>query len=159
MNRDAGERLVARLLEENGATLAVAESVTGGLIASRLTDVPGISRFFLEGIVSYSNKAKVRLLGCIEEELLHFGAVSAPVAEQMARGARTRSGATFAVSTTGIAGPSGGTPEKPVGLVWFGVSTPTKTFSHSVVFEGDRKKIKHRAADEAFRLLIEELKG
>src|SRR5690606_5551128 len=111
------EEVVIRLLTEHGLTLAVAESCTGGLIGHRLTDVPGSSAAFLLGVVAYANEAKVRLLGVREETLRQHGAVSTATAEEMAAGARGAAGSSLGLATTGIAGPSGGTPEKPVGTV------------------------------------------
>lgn len=111
------EEVVIRLLTEHGLTLAVAESCTGGLIGHRLTDVPGSSAAFLLGVVAYANEAKVQLLGVREETLRQHGAVSTATAEEMAAGARGAAGSSLGLATTGIAGPSGGTPEKPVGTV------------------------------------------
>lgn len=116
------EEVVIRLLTEHGLTLAVAESCTGGLIGHRLTDVPGSSAAFLLGVVAYANEAKVRLLGVREETLREHGAVSTATAEEMAAGARRAAGASLGLATTGIAGPGGGTPEKPVGTVCVGLA-------------------------------------
>src|SRR5919107_467204 len=116
------EGAVARLLEKRDATLALAESCTGGLLAKRLTDMPGSSAYFTEGLVTYSNEAKTRLLGVPEEMLAEHGAVSGPAAQAMAEGARRASGADYGLSVTGVAGPGGGTEEKPVGLVYVGVA-------------------------------------
>jgi nicotinamide-nucleotide amidase len=124
---DRLEEVVVRMLAGAGRRIALAESCTGGLIAHRLSNVSGSSAVFLSGVVSYSNESKVRLLGVREESLARFGAVSEEVAREMAEGARVRSGADFGVSTTGIAGPSGGTPEKPVGLVYVGLATSSGT--------------------------------
>ena len=107
--------------------MAVAESCTGGLIASRLTDVPGSSRYLLAGFVAYSNEAKVRELGVRPEELDRHGAVSEMVVRQMAEGARERTGADLAIATTGIAGPDGGSDEKPVGTLWLGIADAAGT--------------------------------
>jgi len=123
---DRGESMpevIGRLLVERGATLAVAESCTGGLISHWITNVAGSSRYFLSAAVTYANEAKCRLLGVSPEILLRHGAVSEPVIREMAEGVRRMSGANFGLATSGIAGPDGGTPEKPVGLVWIGVST------------------------------------
>jgi len=114
----------AKLLFETGKTVAVAESCTGGLIAKSLTDIPGSSRYFLEGIVAYSNQAKVRLLGVPAEAIARHGAVSEQVARAMAVGARQRSGSDLAIAATGIAGPEGGSAEKPVGLVYIALADP-----------------------------------
>lgn len=123
---DRGESMpevIGRLLVERGATLAVAESCTGGLISHWITNVAGSSRYFLSAAVTYANEAKTRLLGVSPEILLRYGAVSEPVIREMAEGVRRISGANFGLATSGIAGPDGGTSEKPVGLVWIGVST------------------------------------
>src|SRR5918993_277391 len=116
------EGAVGRLLQERGATLTLAESCTGGLLAKRLTDMPGSSAFFGEGLVTYSNEAKERLLGVPHALISEHGAVSEPVAREMAEGARRISGADYGLSVTGVAGPDGGSEEKPVGLVFVGIS-------------------------------------
>ena len=117
------ERAVVDFLHERGLTLACAESCTGGLIAKRITDISGCSDVFAGGCVTYSNEAKMRLLGVREETLAAYGAVSEQTAREMARGVRERLGTDIGVSATGIAGPGGGTPEKPVGTVYVGIST------------------------------------
>lgn len=122
INDETLEDVVGALLVDRRATLAVAESCTGGLIAKRLTDVPGSSAYFVEGVVAYSNDAKSDLLGVPSSVIEEHGAVSAEVAEAMARGMRERARSTFGLSVTGIAGPAGGTPGKPVGLVFLGLS-------------------------------------
>src|SRR6185436_3208783 len=121
------EEVVGRRLAITGFTLSVAESCTGGLIAQRLTNVPGASRYFLEGVVAYSNESKKRTLGVEPILLLEHGAVSAEVAEAMAEGVRERAGADFGLSVTGIAGPEGGSEEKPVGLVYIALSDEVQT--------------------------------
>ena len=126
------EGAVARLLKERDATLALAESCTGGLLAKRLTDMPGSSAYFTEGLVTYSNGAKERLLGVPHELLVEHGAVSDAVARAMAEGAREVSGADYGLSVTGIAGPDGGTEEKPVGLVFVGISDARDTFAEKL---------------------------
>jgi len=123
---DRGESMpevIGRLLVERGATLAVAESCTGGLISHWITNVAGSSRYFLSAAVTYANEAKTRLLGVSPDLLLRHGAVSEPVVREMAEGVLRMSGADYGLATSGIAGPDGGTPEKPVGLIWIGVST------------------------------------
>lgn len=152
------EAEVGRLLADRGETLAVAESLTGGLVASRVTDVPGASRYLLEAVVAYSNAAKVRLLGVQDATLEAHGAVSEQVAMQMAEGARTRAGATWAVATTGIAGPTGATETKPVGLVYVAVAGPHGTRAERHVFGGDRLAVKASSAEAALGLLLSVLR-
>jgi len=137
------ESTVGRLLTERGLSVATAESCTGGLIAERMTDVPGSSAYFLGGIVAYSNAAKSSLLGVSEAVLESEGAVSEPVVRAMAEGARARFGSDFGVATSGISGPDGGTAEKPVGLVWIALSTAEGTHTDSFVFPVDRSR--HRS--------------
>ncbi len=137
----AGEALLAR-----GATLATAESFTGGSVGALLVETPGSSRYYRGGVVAYSNEAKEALLGVSKETLRRFGAVSAEVAREMARGARERLAATCAVSTTGIAGPDGGTAEKPVGLAYLGYSSADGETSERYVFGGTRGDIIARAS-------------
>jgi nicotinamide-nucleotide amidase len=136
------EEIVGALLLERKRTLAVAESCTGGLIASRLTDVPGSSAYLLEGVVTYSNEAKVRDLGVLPATLEERGAVSEPVALQMAIGIRERSGADIGLSVTGIAGPAGGTEDKPVGTVFIGLADDAGTIvrRHQLAFDRRRNK-------------------
>jgi nicotinamide-nucleotide amidase len=150
------EGAVARLLQEKGATLALAESCTGGLLAKRLTDMPGSSAYFKEGLVTYSNEAKERLLGVPHALLLEHGAVSEPVARAMAEGARKGSGADYGLSVTGIAGPDGGTEEKPVGLVFVGISDAEDTLAEKLdltAWARSRDAIRERSTNIAFDLL------
>jgi nicotinamide-nucleotide amidase len=135
---DTLESVLGKLLLEKGATVATAESCTGGRIAHRITSVPGSSAYFKGGVVAYSNEVKVNVLGVNPVTLEKYGAVSSEVAEQMAEGVRRALNAGYAVATTGIAGPAGGTADKPVGLCWFGIATPEgiKTFSRQ--FTNDR---------------------
>ena len=136
-------------------TLATAESCTGGLVGAALTGLPGSSAWYLGGVVAYANELKIRLLGVPAEILAAHGAVSLETARAMAAGARAATGADFAVAITGIAGPSGGTPEKPVGLVFIGVAAPhgTATFKHH--FSGSRAEIRQAATEAALRHLLE----
>jgi nicotinamide-nucleotide amidase len=159
---DDVERRVGERLRETDATVAVAESLTGGLVGSLLTDVPGSSDYFDRGVVAYSNAAKLTDLGVTRESLDAEGAVSAPVAREMARGVRDRAGTTWGVSTTGIAGPSGGTEEKPVGLVYVGVayagpwgSESSTASADRYVFEGDRDAVKEASARRALADLLD----
>jgi nicotinamide-nucleotide amidase len=148
------EEVVVRLLTTRHATLATAESCTGGLLASRITDVPGSSAIFLEGNVTYSNAAKTRTLGVPEALLEAFGAVSAEVARAMAEGALNRAQSTYALSTTGIAGPDGGSDQKPVGTVFFGLAARgSLTTAAKEFFPLDRGSFKRRATQHALEML------
>jgi nicotinamide-nucleotide amidase len=137
---DSMESVAGRLLAEAGKTVATAESCTGGLIAERITDVPGSSRYFLGGIVAYSNEAKVSQLGVPADLIERAGAVSEPVVRAMAEGARARFGSDFALATSGISGPDGGTADKPVGLVWLALAEDGGTHADSFVFALDRSR-------------------
>ena len=152
------EVVVGRLLRDAGMTLAVAESCTGGLLGGRMTSVPGSSDYFLGGVISYNNAIKQSALGVSAETLARHGAVSEETAREMAAGALRVSGAKMAVSITGIAGPDGGTPDKPVGLVYIGLA---RTGRHARAlrysFWGDRQTVRARAVQEALVLLREEL--
>ena len=152
------EELVHNILIDRGETLAVAESCTGGAIASKFTAQAGASAYFLCGVVSYSNESKSNVLGVQMSDILQYGAVSEQVAKAMAQGARVISGANFAVSTTGIAGPTGGSKEKPVGTVWIGIATPEKCFAVLKNCGTDRSQIISRATAYAVAMLYEELK-
>lgn len=144
---------VGRLLQERGLTLAVAESCTGGLVASRLTDVAGASAYFERGVVAYSNRAKQDLLGVAEEILRAHGAVSAQCAKAMAEGVRTQAGSDCGLAVTGIVGPDGGSPAKPVGTIFIGVSLGGAVEAQSCRFLGDRRAVKGQAAVTALDLL------
>jgi competence/damage-inducible protein CinA-like protein len=134
------ELVLGRLLAERGASLAVAESCSGGLLAQRISAVPGASRYFRGGVVAYANQAKRDLLGVPEALLAAHGAVSAPVACAMAEGARSRFGAELALATTGISGPDGGSPEKPVGLVFVAFADARGSEAHEFLFPFDRER-------------------
>jgi nicotinamide-nucleotide amidase len=156
------EEVLGKLLAERGETLALAESCTGGLLAKRLTDVPGSSAYFLEGLVTYSNEAKERLLGVPGSLLVEHGAVSEPVAKAMAEGARRLSGADYALSTTGVAGPDGGSEEKPVGLVYVGLADAGGTRAERLdlsAWRRSRELIRERSAGIAFDLLRRHILG
>ncbi len=140
------EEIVGHLLRSKKATLAIAESCTGGLLGHLLTSVPGSSAYFERGIIAYSNQAKTSLLNVPEDLLIQVGAVSAPVADKMAEGIREISGATIGLGITGIAGPSGGTPEKPVGTVFIAIACAAGTASEEYHFVGDREQIKMASA-------------
>jgi len=145
------------VLRAKGKTIATAESCTGGKIGDMITSVPGSSAYFLGGVVSYGNDAKVSLLGVDTGALKADGAVSEMVARQMADGARERFGADVGISTTGIAGPGGGSAEKPVGLVFVAVSTSDMSMCRRYVFTGARDDIKTRSANAALALALEVL--
>ena len=155
------ERRIGDALRETDATLAVAESCTGGLIASLLTDVPGSSDYFDRGLVTYSYDSKREVLAVSREALDGQGAVSEPVAREMARGVRDTSGATWGLATTGVAGPSGGTDENPVGTVYVGIAyagewgteTSFSTVEHHV-YDGDRLEVKEQIARGALADLL-----
>ena len=141
--------VVLGLLRDRGATLAVAESCTGGLLGARLTAVPGASAVFLGGVVAYHNDAKLQLLGVSADDLAASGAVSEAVARQMARGIARVTGADAAIAITGIAGPDGGTPEKPVGTTWIGIAWKDTERAFTATLPGDREDVRERAAQYA----------
>ena len=142
-----------------GWQMACAESCTGGWIAKCCTDRAGSSAWFERGLVTYSNRAKEALLGVNASDLLNAGAVSREVALQMAEGARDRSGVDAALAVTGIAGPDGGSPDKPVGTVWFGWSLPGRTDAERCRFEGDRDAVRRQTVAFALRGLIDRLEA
>lgn len=157
-----GERLevcVGELLRQRGWTLALGESCTGGLLGHRITNVPGSSDYFLGGVVAYAYDAKERLLNVRHETLYRHGAVSRETALEMAKGARLAFGADVAVAITGIAGPGGGLPEKPVGLMWVAVSTRREEVAEMHVFPGDRLAVKQQGSEAALALLARVLEG
>ena len=147
------QALIHDLLIERGQTLAVAESCTGGEIASRFTAMAGASAYFLCGVVAYANEAKEQHLGVLHSTLEQYGAVSQQTAEEMARGARERFEADYAVATTGIAGPDGGTLEKPVGTVWIAVADEQGVEAHCFSFGDGRERVVRRASYQALRWL------
>jgi len=146
-----------RALTEQRRTLAVAESCTGGRLASRITDVPGASAVFLGGFLTYANALKERLVGVSAELLAAHGAVSEPVARAMAEGARARTGADFALAVTGIAGPGGGTPDKPVGTVFIALAAAEGTEVRQFLNAFDRETFKHMSSQQALELLRQRL--
>jgi nicotinamide-nucleotide amidase len=162
---DVGSLQNALVLEltKRGMTLAVAESCTGGLIASRVTEIPGASKAFGYGFCTYANEAKAKLLGVKPETLEKFGAVSRETALEMARGAKNVSGADIAISVTGVAGPDGGTAEKPVGLVWVGVCTANAETAHELRlsrgYAGDRGIIRNMAAMNAMHYALKAIQN
>src|SRR5882724_9179171 len=147
------EEVVGRRLAMTEFTLAVAESCTGGLIAQRLTSVPGSSKYFIEGVVTYSNESKTRLLGVDKKLIKEFGAVSQQVARDMARGVRHRAKTDFGLAVTGVAGPGGGTEDKPVGLVYIALADDAHTEHKKFVLPGDRELIRWRASQAALDML------
>lgn len=151
--------VVGDLLQKQSATVALAESCTGGLIAHYITGNAGSSRYFDRGLVTYSNQAKQELLGVTAAALKRYGAVSKPVARLMAQGARTRAGTTYGLGVTGIAGPTGGSPRKPVGTVFIGVASENAEFVRRYFFSGDRQQIQMMSAHAALHLLREVLLG
>lgn len=151
------EQIIGRLLHERHLTLSVAESCTGGLIADRITNVPGSSAYFERSYVTYSNESKIADLGVPSLLLDKHGAVSREVAEAMAAGARSKSNCDIGLSTTGIAGPSGGSEDKPVGLVWIGYADRSGTLALRFNFGDDRRRTKERAAQAALELLRRKL--
>jgi len=151
---DIGEMLRGRRL-----TIAVAESCTGGRLGDLITDVPGSSDYFLGGVISYSNDAKIRLLGVKKSTLVTKGAVSREVAIQMADGARKALRADIGVGITGIAGPAGSTPNKPVGLAYIAVSSEAGAVSERYLFKGPRRNVKEQAAEKALRMIDEFLRA
>lgn len=149
----SAETLVA-LLKARGLTCATAESCTGGGIGAAITTVPGSSDVFLGGVISYANSVKRDVLGVKDETLASHGAVSPETAAQMAEGAKRILSADIAVSVTGIAGPGGGSPEKPVGLVWFGIAaTGARTRTEKALFQGDRDSVRAKAVVHAIGML------
>ncbi len=147
------EQVIGEILKSRNETLSVAESCTGGMLASWMVDIPGCSDYFKGGVVSYSNESKVSILGVREKDIVDFGAVSPEVARQMAIGVRHRFNSTYGIGITGIAGPGGETPTKPVGLVYIALSTPSETFVRRYHFVGGRDAIRARSATAALDLL------
>ena len=145
------------LLETKKWTIATAESCTGGMIAAAITSVAGSSSYYDRGFVTYSNEAKIEMLNVQPMTLDRFGAVSEQTARLMARGAYAHSLANIAVSVTGIAGPGGGTDEKPVGLVYIGLSTDNHAEVHKYIFDGDRASVRAQTAEKAIQHIIDYL--
>jgi len=150
---------IGEVLRSRGLKLATAESCTGGLIADRITDVPGSSDYFLGGVVAYAYEAKVGVLGVSWDTLRAYGAVSRETVLEMARGARRLLGADLVVSVSGIAGPGGGLPDKPVGTTWIGLVTPDGEWARRYVWESDRRGNKVLSVDAAFEFILEYLDG
>lgn len=147
------KEVVSKLLVDKGLSIAVAESCTGGLIATQLTDIPGSSSYFLGGIVAYHNDLKVNFLGVSTDTLGKYGAVSKETAIEMAQGIRKRSGANLGLAVTGIAGPSGGSSDKPVGLVFIALETDDKILCREFRFPGRRQAVRQGTAVSALNML------
>lgn len=150
--------LAANLLIKTGQKLVAAESCTGGMISAACTDLAGSSTWFERGFVTYSNEAKTEMLGVDEALLQRFGAVSEPVARAMVLGALAHSHAQVAVAVTGVAGPTGGSAEKPVGTVWFGFAVPGQVVTEVQHFDGDRAQVRSATVQHAFARLAELLR-
>lgn len=148
------KKIVEKLIEK-GVTIATAESCTGGMIASAITDIPGSSSIFGYGMVTYSNEAKRHILGVREATLADYGAVSKETAEEMAAGLKKVSGADVAVAVTGIAGPDGGSEEKPVGLVYMGIAYGDKVETKKNLFSGNRDEVRHQTVATALQWVAE----
>lgn len=153
------EAQVGEELRQRGWRLAIAESCTGGLIGHRLTNIPGSSTYYMGSVTAYAYDAKVRLLGVLWKTLEAHGAVSREVVMEMAQGVRRALAADIGVSVSGIAGPTGSTPKKPVGLVWIGLNTTYGNWARKFNFEGDRLAIKEEAAEAALKYLYDYLVG
>ena len=151
------EHQIAELLTRLGLTLAVAESATGGRVADRITNVSGSSAYFIGGVIAYDNRIKTGLLAVREDTIKTHGAVSEETAREMAQGARRRFAVDIAVSTTGIAGPTGATPTKPVGLLYVGVASSRGVRAQRFLFQADREANKEAFTDAALGFLKEEL--
>lgn len=151
------EQVVGKMLVDNHKTVALAESCTGGLVSDRITDISGSSDYFLGGVIAYSNQLKIDLLAVSKDDIDRYGAVSATVAEQMASGVRKLAKSDYGIGITGIAGPTGATSEKPVGLVYIGLSSKDKVYSKEFRFVGDRTGIKRWASQSALDMLRREL--
>jgi PncC family amidohydrolase len=158
MKEQIVEDQIGGLLRERGWQLAVAESCTGGLVGHMITNIPGASTYFLGGVIAYAYHAKVRLLQVSWETLEKHGAVSEATVKEMARGVRKALGADIGLSISGIAGPTGGTPEKPIGTAWMGLDTENGTWTHEYHTEGDRLANKKAFAAAALTFFWEHLK-
>ncbi len=150
---------IGKLLRRKGLKLASAESCTGGLISHRITDVPGSSDYFLGGVVAYANQVKVGLLNVSPQTLEEHGAVSREAVLEIARGVRWLLNADLAIGASGVAGPGGGTPDKPVGTVWIGLAAPDGEWTRHFRFPGDREQNKALSAQAALEMVFEYLKG
>ena len=153
--RNSLEKLIGDFLREKGWTLSISESCTGGRICDRITDVSGSSDYFIGGMVNYSNESKTKHLGIPADDIRRYGAVSPQVAKKMAQGVRKAFDTTFGLSTTGVAGPTGGTKEKPVGLVFIGLAEGKRTWVMKLNLKGSRREIKREATEKGLQFLYE----
>lgn len=153
------EKKIGKILRERSLTLGLAESCTGGLVAGRVTSIPGSSAYFMAGFVTYSNSAKTKFLAVPDRLIKQHGAVSDAVARHMAKGVRETAGADIGISITGIAGPAGGSPEKPVGTVFVGLATIKNVCVRKFLFNGSRHKIRKQSSVEALTILLDYLEG
>jgi len=153
------EHQLGELLKMHKLTLATAESCTGGLIANRITNIPGSSDYFERGIITYSNESKIELLKVSRETIEKYGAVSSETAEAMAKGVLSLANTDLGLGVTGIAGPSGGTTEKPVGLVYIALASDRGVIHKKFNFTGNRLEIKQQTAEAGLKIIIEFLKG
>jgi PncC family amidohydrolase len=151
MVRDSLEKLIGDFLRKKGWTLSIAESCTGGLICDRITDVSGSSDYFTGGMVNYSNESKTKHLGVPSSDIKKYGAVSPQVARKMAQGVQKAFGTTFGLSTTGVAGPTGGTKRSPVGRVFIGVAKGRRTWVEKLDLKGTRREIREKATEKALQ--------
>jgi PncC family amidohydrolase len=157
--KEKTETTIGKLLRQRGLRLAVAESCSGGRLADHITDIPGSSDYFVGGVVAYAYEAKVALIHVSWDTLRKYGAVSRETVIEMARGVRSALGADIGVSLSGIAGPSGGTPEKPVGTTWIGLSANDGEWARMFGFEGTRRANKEAAAQAALQFVLDYLNG
>lgn len=153
------ESQIGDILRARALTLATAESCTGGLVADRITDLPGSSEYFVGAIVAYANFVKIHTLGVSSETIEHFGAVSRETVLEMAQHARLTLATDIAISVSGIAGPGGGLPGKPVGTTWIGLATPEGIWARLFTWSGDRKTNKAKSAQAALQMLYDYLQG
>jgi len=151
------EKTIGNHLREKGWTLSIAESCTGGLICDRITNVSGSSDYFMGGMVTYSNESKAEHLGIPSAIIKRYGAVSSQVARKMAQGVRKAFNTTFGLSTTGVAGPTGGTKRSPIGRVFIGFTNGKKAWVRKLDLKGNRREIKKKATDEALQFFYERL--
>ena len=157
--RSVPEEILYEYMHAQGLTISAAESCTGGLVSDRITNISGSSGYFPGGIVAYSYEAKASLLGVSWDTLNTHGAVSEETVLEMARGVRKVFNANIGISVSGIAGPTGGTPEKPVGLTWFGLSTDKGEWARHFIWDGDRVENKHHSSEAALQFVLDYLEG